>query len=61
VETLTIRIGALVSERERLRAGAAGPADLERNRLQIVRAQWELAYALIARHLPDAPAAQTAA
>jgi hypothetical protein len=32
-------------------------ADLERNRLQIARAQWELAHALIDRHLPSRTAA----
>jgi hypothetical protein len=57
---LTIRIAALVAERQRLRSRHAGPAALERNRLQIVRAQWELAQALIDRHLPNVPA-QTAA
>jgi hypothetical protein len=57
---MTIRIAALVAERQRLRGGDAGPAALERNRLQIVRAQWQLAQALIERHLPSVPA-QTAA
>jgi hypothetical protein len=60
VETLTIRIAALVAERQQLRGGDAAPAALERNRLTIVRAQWELAQALIDRHLPSVPA-QTAA
>lgn len=56
VETLTIRIAALVADRQRLRACDAGAAALERNRLQIVRVQWELAHALIDRHLPHATA-----
>ena len=60
METLTSRIGTLVAERQRLRVGDAGSADLERNRLEIVGAQWELAHALIQRHLPGEPA-QTAA
>jgi hypothetical protein len=55
-----MRIAALVAERERLRVADADAADLEQNRLHIVRAQWELAHALIARHLPSEPA-QTAA
>src|SRR5712691_6102015 len=56
VELLTVRIAGLVSERQTLRTdGAAFPA-LERNRLQIARAQWELAHALIDRHLPAADA-----
>jgi hypothetical protein len=59
-EELTTRIGRLVAERQQLRAGGASETSLERNRLQIARAQWELAHALIDRHLPE-PAAQTAA
>jgi hypothetical protein len=57
VEALTLRIAALVVERQQLRSAHAGVADLEPNRLQIARAQWELAHALIDRHLR----AQTAA
>jgi len=48
----------LVAERQELRGGGAAPAAIERNRLQIARAQWELAHALIEQYLP---AAQTAA
>lgn len=55
---LTVRIAALVAERQELRVSGAPEAPIERNRLQIARAQWELAHALIERHLP---AAQTAA
>jgi hypothetical protein len=58
VELLTVRIAALVAERQDLRVSGAGPAAVEQNRLQIARAQWELSHALIERHLP---AAQTAA
>jgi len=58
VEALTLRIAALVVERQQLRGANAGMAELERNRLQIARAQWELAHALIEQHLT---AAQTAA
>ena len=31
---------------------SAPPAAIERNRVQIARAQWELAHALIDRYLP---------
>ena len=53
VESLVNRIGELVSERQELRAACAPPAAIERNRVQIARAQWELAHALIDRYLPD--------
>jgi phage shock protein A len=59
-EELTTRIGQLVAERQELRARGASEKALERNRLQIARAQWELAHALIDRYLPE-PAARTAA
>ena len=52
VELLVNRIGELVSERQELRAASAPSAAIERNRVQIARAQWELAHALIDRHLP---------
>jgi hypothetical protein len=58
VEGLTGRIAYLVTERQQLRMAEASSAALERNRVQLARAQWELAHALIERHLP---AAQTAA
>src|SRR5512132_4555580 len=57
-EELTTRIGRLVAERQQLRAGGASEKSLERNRLQIARAQWALAHALSDRHLP-ATAAQS--
>ncbi len=63
VEALTLRIAELVAERQELRdrgAGDSGDSSLERNRLQIARAQWELGHALIDRHLPQ-PAARSAA
>jgi hypothetical protein len=60
VEALTLRIAGLVAERQQLRARDASLASLERNRIQIARAQWELGHALIERHLPQ-PAAQSAA
>jgi hypothetical protein len=52
VETLLERIEELTMERQRLRERGAGPTVLERNRLGIARAQWELSHALIERHLP---------
>jgi hypothetical protein len=60
VESLTVRIATLVVERQDLRRGGAAPAAIERNRLQIARAQWELAHALIEQNLP-ADAAVSAA
>ena len=41
-------LAELVAERQRLRASGAGRAALEANRRAIVRAQWELAAALLA-------------
>jgi hypothetical protein len=55
VEALTLRIAALVVERQHLRGASAADADLEQNRLRIARTQWELAHALIDRHLPGEP------
>jgi hypothetical protein len=60
VEALTLRVAQLVVERQELRIRGASAVSLERNRLQIARAQWELGHALIDRHLPE-PAAQSAA
>lgn len=58
VEALTLRVAELVSERQRLRERGASETALEKNRFQLVRAQWELGHALIDRHLPAAqPAA----
>jgi hypothetical protein len=59
-EDLNARIGRLVAQRQELRTRGAGEAELERNRIRIARAQWELAHALIDRHLPQ-PAVETAA
>ncbi len=54
VETLLERIGVLVAERQRLRRDGAAPDELEANRQDIARLQWELSRALIARYLPQA-------
>jgi hypothetical protein len=60
VEALTLRISVLVAERQQLRDRGASETMLERNRLELARAQWELGHALIDRHLPE-PAEQPAA
>ena len=50
-EALLERTSALAAERQRLRADGASSAALERNRLEIVRAQQQLAHALLEQHL----------
>lgn len=60
VEDLTLLIAGLVAQRQGLRSRGAGAAALERNRLRLARAQWELGHALIDRYLP-AGSEQTAA
>ena len=50
VESLTAQIRELASERQRLRESAAPASDLERNRIELARAQWELSHALIERY-----------
>jgi hypothetical protein len=54
VEVLLERISRLTAERQRLRDEGADVARLERNRIKLARAQWELSYALIERYLPSA-------
>lgn len=51
VESLTQRISTLTTERQALRTNSATETALERNRVKIARAQWELSYALIERYL----------
>ena len=60
VEGLLARIDGLARERQELRAGRAAARKLERNRLALVRTQWELSYALIARHVSPASARDAA-
>ena len=55
VEELQEWIAALVHRRQRMRTSGASRASLERNRLQLVRSQWQLSQALIERHLPTRP------
>ena len=50
-DELASRIAILVDRRQCLRERGAGEASLERNRLQLARAQWELGHALIERNL----------
>jgi hypothetical protein len=52
VETLSERIAAIVSERQRLRTRGADSATLEQNRLEIARLQQRYSAALIRRYLP---------
>lgn len=57
VEAHQARIERLVLARQELRSLGAPAGALERNRLEIVRAQWELAYALVERYCPPVHAA----
>ena len=52
VETLSAEVRGLVYERQTMRSVGAGAEELERNRVELVRAQQELVEALIRRHLP---------
>lgn len=56
VEVLQTEISVLCSQRQQLRAAGAGESDLERNRLEIARLQWELSHALIGRFARHAAA-----
>jgi hypothetical protein len=49
VEALQDHLGGLLREREHLHV-SGNELELERNRREIVRAQWDLAHALIARY-----------
>jgi hypothetical protein len=52
VEALSDEVRGLVYERQTMRSVGAGPEELERNRVELVRTQQELVHALIRRHLP---------
>ena len=52
VEALQARLDELSRERQELRVAKAAEAELERNRLEIVAAQWDLSRALVRRYLP---------
>jgi hypothetical protein len=53
VEELSAHIARLVAQRQQLRTSGASGAALEQNRRELARSQWELAHALIERHLPE--------
>jgi hypothetical protein len=57
VEALLEEISSLTAERQRLRERGADGMRLERNRVKLARAQWELSHALIERYLPASQAA----
>jgi hypothetical protein len=54
VEALLEEISGLTAERQRLRERGVDQMRLERNRVKLARAQWELSHALIERYLPAA-------
>ena len=56
VEALQTEISVLCSERQHLRAVGAQEGELERNRLEIARLQWQLSHALIGRYTRTAAA-----
>jgi hypothetical protein len=60
VESLTARIETLTAERQALRSKCASAGSLERNRVKLARAQWELSHALIERHLTGTEARSAA-
>jgi hypothetical protein len=51
VEVLLDQISGLTTERQRLRERGVNGSRLERNRVKLARAQWELSHALIERYL----------
>jgi hypothetical protein len=53
VEDLLGQIGELTAERQKLRDDGVNGGRLERNRIKLARAQWELSHALIERYLPE--------
>ena len=57
VEALLDNISRLTFERQQLRERGVDSAKLERNRVKLARAQWELSHALIERYLPGSQAA----
>ncbi len=54
VEVLMERTAELARARQDLRQRGAGSAALERNRVALARAQWQLSHALIERYRPNA-------
>jgi hypothetical protein len=56
IDRLAARVDELERERRRLRLRGGNPADLERNRRELVLARWELSWALVGRPAPPAAA-----
>jgi hypothetical protein len=54
VDKLNAELRELVLERQALRERGAAADELERNRVSIVRVQWQLSHALIQAHVPRA-------
>jgi hypothetical protein len=54
VEVLLEDISRLTAERQRLRERGVDAVKLERNRVKLARAQWQLSHALIERYLHQA-------
>jgi hypothetical protein len=54
VEVLHEEISRLTADRQRLREHGADATKLERNRVKLARAQWQLSHALIERYLQTA-------
>ena len=52
VESLSDEIRGLIYERQTMRTVGVAAEELERNRVELVRAQQQLVQALIRRHLP---------
>jgi hypothetical protein len=52
VEALLEEISGLTVQRQLLRERGVDAVKLERNRVKLARAQWELSHALIERYLP---------
>jgi hypothetical protein len=57
VEALLEEISGLTVQRQLLRERGVDAVKLERNRVKLARAQWELSHALIERYLPAADSA----
>ena len=55
MEALQERVATLALERQELRARGAAVGSLERNRIALARAQWELSHALIEQYRPPEP------
>ena len=55
MEALEARVAALALERQLLRTEDATSGALERNRVALAHAQWELSHALIEQHRAPTP------